>query len=88
MNRPTEYAVMKRLLFARKDLDPDLNGHEVNAMIQDACTDALAKLDFDDRTIVLSQAAKLETHCRWLSEKGSLEVLAAVADYMPEPADA
>ncbi len=40
VNRPTEYQVMKRFLFAAKDYTSRLNGNQATAMIQDACIEA------------------------------------------------
>lgn len=82
MNRPTEYQVLKRLLFARKDIDPDFDGRDANTIIQDSCMAAVMRLEPNDRDWILAEAAKLETACHWLGEKGSLEVLAAIAPYL------
>jgi hypothetical protein len=78
--RPTEYQTIKRLMFARKDFDHQLNGNTVNAMIWNACDRAFTKLDDHQRELVTMQSNRLVKKCRGLSAGGSLELLAAIGD--------
>jgi hypothetical protein len=78
--RPTEYQVMKRLMFARKDFDPQLKGHTVNVMIWNACDRAFTKLDDHQRELVTMQSNRLVKKCHGLGAGGSLELLAAIGD--------
>lgn len=71
---------MKRLMYARKDYDPQLNGHAVNVMIWNACDRAFTKLDDHQRELVTMQSNRLVKKFRGLSAGGSLELLAAIGD--------
>lgn len=80
MIRPTEYQTMKRLMFARKDFDPNLHGHDVNVMIWNACDRAFTKLDDHQCELVTIQSNRLVKKCHGLGAGGSLELLAAIGD--------
>jgi len=82
MNRPTEYAVMKRLLYARADYDPHLRRHDVNVMIWSACDRAFTKLDDHQCDLVTMQSSRLMKKCKGLGAGGALELLAAVGDVL------
>lgn len=84
MIRPTEYQVIKRMMFARKDRDSDLNGHTVNMMIWDACDRAFTKLDDHQCELVTMQSNCLMKKCHGLGAGGSLELLAAIGDVIGE----
>jgi hypothetical protein len=73
---------MKRLLFARKDLDPNLDGKEVNTIIQDASQAAFDKLCDGDKLVVNENAKRLADKCNGMSHKSALELLAAVSFYV------
>ena len=82
MNRPTEYIVMKRLVFARKDLDDSFDGNEANTMIRQSSLDALDRLEDADREIVERQAMLLQDNCHRMSRGCALELLAAIGDVL------
>lgn len=85
MNRPTEYQALKRLLFARKELDPNLSGHDVNQLIQDSSVDVYEnQLDAIERQYVMNAKNRLINRVPDLGIKGALEVLAVVGDWMNE----
>jgi len=86
MSKRTEYQELKRYLFAVKDYTNRLTAIDANSMIQDACVDALDKMDEAERMVI-------ERQCRWLvdnakdsgqrlGERGALETLAAIGDYL------
>ena len=56
-----------------------MDGNDTNALVYDACTDALDRLDDDQRAIVEREAKHLEDTCHRLGRKGALELLASVA---------
>ena len=83
----SDMKLMKRLLFARKDYDPQFTGADANRMIHDACMDARDKLAPDDRhelDFVANQfeARLKERKAREIGEKGILELLSAIAEYL------
>ena len=78
----SDYQMMKRMLFAAKDYTDRIDGAEVNGMIQDACGDALTELEDDERTHVLDAAETVKANCNRLGDKGALELLAALGDYL------
>jgi hypothetical protein len=82
--RPTEYAVIKRLLFARAEYDPCFNLGTANNMITEACVSAFDGLDVTDRRHISEASQSLRDHASNLGEKGALILLAAVAPYVGE----
>ena len=83
----SELTLYKRLLYARKDYDPDLTGTDANQMIQDACISARDKLDDDTRHELEKVAENLkirlkERKAREIGEKGLYELLSAIAEYV------
>jgi len=84
VHRPTEYAVMKRLLFAWAEFDPELSLTEANGMIQDACVSAYDKLEHIEQRHVKRASQTLQDECHSLGEKGALVLLAAMAPYMSQ----
>lgn len=88
MYRPTEYAVMKRLLFATCDFDPNLTKADANKLIGESVEAALDKMPPEQRGVVLNNQKRLTEHSKehnqMLGDMGALEVLAAIAHYLPE----
>lgn len=83
----SDMKLMKRLLFARKDYDPQFTGADANRMIHDACISARDKLDDDTRNeldFVANQfeARLKERKAREIGEKGILELLSAIAEHL------
>jgi hypothetical protein len=72
---------MKRILAVHKD-HKHLHGNQVNDMIWESCLSAVDKLTDRERDYILAEGAELETQCKRLGEKGSLELLAAVGDIL------
>ena len=78
--RPVEYQIMKRVLFAQKEYNEDFDGHDANNMIRQSCRDAYDKLDDKDKPYIDAAVLKLTDKCRWMSENGALELLAAIGN--------
>ena len=78
--RPVEYQIMKRMLFAQKELNPDFDGHDANNMIRQSCRDAYEKLNEHDKPIVDAAMLRLTGKYKGMSENGALELLAAIGN--------
>ena len=78
--RPTEYQVMKRVLFAQKEYNEDFDGHDANQMIRQSCQEAYEKLDDKDREHIDHNIGRLTSKIKGLSENGALELLAAIGN--------
>ena len=83
----SDMKLMKRLLFARKDYDPQFSGADANRMIHDACISARDKLDDDTRHEIDKVASNLEVKlkqrkAREIGEKEILELLSAIAEHL------
>jgi len=78
----SEYQQLKRFIFAAREYTDRLTGIEANALVQDACEDAYKKLDSQQHRHVSQAKDMLVTHVRNLGDKGALELLAALGDYM------
>lgn len=78
--RPTEYQVMKRVLFAQKEYNEDFDGHDANQMIRQSCRDAYEKLDDKDKPYIDAAMLRLTGKYKGMSENGALEILAAIGN--------
>ena len=86
MTEPTEYQLMKKYLYARKDFDPDLDGTQVNAIIQDSAQDAFDRLCDTDRLHVIEACDTLQKRIdkHSFGDKSAYELLVAVGDALNE----
>jgi len=86
MTEPTEYQFLKRYLFARKDFDPDLDGTQVNIIIQGTAQNALDELSDTDRLHVIEACDTLQRRIdkHSFGDKSAYELLAAVGDALNE----
>jgi hypothetical protein len=82
MHRPTEYQTMKRLLFARKDFDPNLGTNGVNRIIHDSCQAALDRTEGLERDYLLASLETLKTKCKQMGDLGALELLATLGNVL------
>jgi len=81
--RPTEYQVLKRFLYNVKDYTDRINTAQANGMIQDACEHVYDNdLDVRERRDIRAAKTMLVDNVHNLGERGALELLAAIGDYM------
>lgn len=78
----SEYRDLKRFLFAAKEYSDRLTGIEANALVQDSCEAAYRDLDRKQHRHVSQAKDMLVTHVRNLGDKGALELIAALGDYL------
>ena len=71
-----------RLLMAAKEFMPDFTGTDANRMIADANSAALEKLSVREREIMEHERSLLKMSVDKLSDAGTLEVLAAISEYL------
>lgn len=82
MNRPTEYAVMKRLLFAISDMDDDMPRGEANEMIYASNDAAFESLSKRDKVQIRQAAETLKVNIKGLGDIGALELLSVLSEYL------
>ena len=71
-----------RLLMAAKEFMPDFTGTDANRMIADANSAALEKLSVREREIMEHERSLLKMSVDKLSDAGTLELLAAISEYL------
>ena len=82
MTTKTELQQLKRLVFSLKDYSDRINGAEANQMVQGACFDAFEGLEDDERRVILSAVQDLKDEYPKLGDKGALELIAAMGDFI------
>lgn len=82
MNRPTEYAVMKRLLFSISDMDDDMPRGEANEMIYASNDAAFESLSKRDKVQIRQAAETLKVNIKGLGDIGALELLSVLSEYL------
>jgi hypothetical protein len=75
--------VLKRFLYNVKDYTDRINAAQANTMIQDACEDVYrGDLDVTQKRHIRQCKDLLIDNVKNLGERGALELLAALGDYM------
>ena len=67
---------------AAKEFMPDFTGTDANRMIADANSAALEKLSVREREIMEHERSLLKMSVDKLSDAGTLELLAAISEYL------
>jgi hypothetical protein len=79
------YHQIRRRLAAIADVDPGTTKWEANRIIADSVEEAYREgLDCMEKAIVRKQIQWLQDNVHGLGERGALELLAAVSEYLPE----
>ena len=82
----TEYQLLKKLLYAAKDVSSDFTGTEANSMIYDSCAEAYEDLEECEKAHVEAGVKALNGHIHGrghkLGRRAALEVLASIAFHL------
>ena len=78
----SEFQMLKRLLFNLKDYSERIDGAEANKMVQEACFEAFDALDEEEQAQIRQVCETIQVQVGRISEKGTLELLAALGDFI------
>lgn len=78
----SEYAIIKRSLFAAVEVSEDLSLMDANTVIADSVRDALEELPDEQQAIIKREQQHLMDKFKGLGATGALELLASLAEFV------